>query len=258
MNAVAAHPQQHAGHWLTALLGALLALGLLALALDYFGDRQRFPVARVDVEGELQYADRERIQALIANYSSDGFYRLDIAALQTALEQQPWVAQTTVRRLWPERIAVAVAEREPQARWGEAGLLGRNAELFYPHQLAAENDSLAAWREHFSRLPLVFGEQGREAVLLTRLQHYQAQLTPLGVTIDALREDNRRAVQLTLGGGVEVLLGRRELDQRMARLVRIYARFVAADETVERVDLRYTNGFAISRAKPADVPTGGE
>lgn len=264
MNAVALQHQSHpAAHWLTASLAGLLVLGIGYGAARYFGDERRFPVSKVEVAGDLQYVNRTQIQQLIADFASDGFYRLNIDAMQAELETRPWVAKATIRRLWPERISVSVLEREPQARWGESGLIGRDAQVFEPHQLSADSENLEGWREHFAHLPLVQGEAGRHATLLGRLHAYQSRLVLVGAEIVSLYEDERRALKLVLASGVEVQLGRRDLDQRIARLARIYEQFVAGDGEVRSVDLRYTNGFAISRGASgrtasATVPTGAE
>ena len=278
-----------APRWANGLLGAALLGGLLWAAADFFGDESRFPVARVDVTGDLQYADREEIERLIARFSGDGFYRLDLDAMRAALAALPWIDAAGIRRQWPERIVVEVSERRPVARWGEAALLAADSGVFRPHQLSvaavqAEADRAAAWREHFARLPLLRGGDGRHAVLLGWLHNFQSRLAPVGARILALAEDQRRSVELRLTappgaladapdtlsatapaalsvegaangaaagdarrGEVLVRLGRERLEARVARLVSIYADYVAGDPTVRSVDLRYANGFALGR-----------
>jgi cell division protein FtsQ len=63
----------------------------------------------------------------------------------------------------------------------------------------------------------------------------------------ALSENARRAFRLRLDNGIEVVVGREWDMQRMARMVAVYRHVLvnkAAD--VERIDLRYTNGFAVA------------
>ncbi|GEM_PF-463645 len=279
-----------APRWANGLFGVTLLAALLWAAADFFGDESRFPVARVDVTGDLQYADREAIQQLIARFSGDGFYRLDLDAMRAALAAQPWIDAVGIRRQWPERIVVEVSERRPVARWGEDALLAADSGVFRPHQLSAVADADAdaeragAWREHFARLPLLRGGEGRHAVLLGWLHSFQSRLAPVGARVIALAEDQRRSVELRLAvppgaanaaadaplaaqpdalsaapladgaaapaaprSEVLVRLGRERLVERVARLASIYADYVIGDPAVRSVDLRYANGFALGR-----------
>ena len=58
--------------------------------------------------------------------------------------------------------------------------------------------------------------------------------------------DERGSWRLVLGGGQEVRLGRRDLDERFYRFFDVVAPTLAAElKRIEYVDLRYTNGFAV-------------
>ena len=58
--------------------------------------------------------------------------------------------------------------------------------------------------------------------------------------------DERGAWSLVLGGGQEIRLGRRDVDERLERFFDVVAPALAAEmPRVQYVDLRYTNGFAV-------------
>ena len=94
----------------------------------------------------------------------------------------------------------------------------------------------------------------------------RGKLADAGLTLERLELDERGAWLLTLGGGQEVRLGRRDIDERLYRFFDVVAPALAADlKRVAYVDLRYTNGFAVgwregppeNLAAVAAVPASG-
>ena len=68
-----------------------------------------------------------------------------------------------------------------------------------------------------------------------------AGLQLMSVTLDA-----RGSWQLAMSHGIEVRLGRSEIDQRIERFIHVVTPVIEGRaEVVDYVDLRYTNGFAI-------------
>ena len=64
--------------------------------------------------------------------------------------------------------------------------------------------------------------------------------------ITALQLDARGAWRIDLDNGVQVRLGRRQVDERFERFVVAALRLVAQRATdIDYVDMRYTNGFAV-------------
>ena len=63
---------------------------------------------------------------------------------------------------------------------------------------------------------------------------------------DLLRLDPRGAWEMVLTNGVTVRLGRRDVDARMERFVRVAAEVIAGRAAeIDHVDMRYSNGFSI-------------
>jgi cell division protein FtsQ len=64
--------------------------------------------------------------------------------------------------------------------------------------------------------------------------------------ISRLELDERRALHLQLEGGVQLELGRVSTWQRLQRFARAYpAVFEGRMDKLQRVDLRYSNGFSV-------------
>lgn len=236
------------------------AIGLIALVvLSIAGSRLaqdpiRFPVTNVDILGTVDYEDRIALKAEVEQFTTDGFYSLNIDRVRLAVDSLPWVANARVSRVWPSRIEVHVEEHEPTARWNEDSLISKRLELFSPPQLQVDNPRYVQWYEVFSTLPQITGAPGRHGVLLDTFRDYEARLSRFNVTLDALREDRRGSQTLELSNQVIVRLGYENRDLRFNRFLDVFNRLVGdssesegsgIDRASTTFDMRYSNGFAL-------------
>ena len=241
-------PTKTGRRWGLKLAGALASLGLLGL-LGWGGvvlsRPDTLPIRSVGVEGAFRHLTRAQLQAEVAPHASGGFFTVDVRAVQGAAEAMPWVDRVSVRRVWPDRLRLHVVEQEPLARWAAGGLINTRGERFdVPAAQAPEG------------LPLLDGPAGQEAVLAHWYRDVNQALASLGRSAVAVRMDPRRAWRVRLDNGLELDLGRSEAYGRLMRFVGIYPRVLEARAAdVRRVDLRYTNGFAVSwRQAPGQNP----
>ena len=202
------------------------------------------PVNAVRVEGEFKHQTRAQVHAAISGYAAGGFFSVDVDAMRRAALGLPWVASAAVRRVWPDTLQVTVLEHKPRARWGAHALLNEQGVVFTPLAVSFPPG-----------LPLLEGPPGFETAVLACMAKFNLALQPLRQQVQRLTLDERRALSMTLSNGVEVLLGREEVDARLQRYIVAYPSVLALRETqLFTVDLRYTNGFA-ARWAPA-VTTG--
>jgi cell division protein FtsQ len=216
---------------------ALLATLVLAATglMRWTQDPNSLPMRQLQIEGTLHYLSQAELQARVGPYVQGGFFNVDVTAIQRAAQALDWVDRVSVRRVWPDTVRLHVREQQPVARWGDEVLLNQRGERF-----------AAAGREVPESLPLLQGPAGREAVLLARYQELSGLLSGAGLRVARLRQDDRRALELTLDSGVRMQLGRRDATARVRRFLRAYPSLVASRvETLQYVDLRYSNGFAV-------------
>jgi cell division protein FtsQ len=216
-----------------ALLG-LLALGGMA-AMHWLSDPVRFPLSVVEVKGEFRYLHKKTLQAAVAPAITGGFFTVNVAAIRAAAERLPWVYRASVKRVWPATLRIAIAEQQPVAHWGEHGYLNAHGESFLPKQPA---DTPV--------LPMLSGPAGQEKKVLDQYHRVVSTLAPIGLKVQRVALDERRAWQVTLDSGVILRLGRAEPWQRLARLVRAWPEiFAGRVAELQAVDLRYSNGFSV-------------
>jgi cell division protein FtsQ len=81
------------------------------------------------------------------------------------------------------------------------------------------------------------------------------RLIPVGLDLRRVHLDARGAWEMTLQNGVEIRLGRREIEARTELFLDIVADIItnrAAD--IQYVDMRYSNGFTIGWNNGSNTP----
>jgi len=213
-----------------AVVGALVITVMLGLgAIDQ-------NITQVAVTGRFQRVSPIEVeQSVKARVRDIGLVSVDLAAVQRAVEQLPWVDSATVERQWPSTLNIRVTEQVPAARWGANGLLNTRGELF-----------ISEARHIPPELPRLSGPLGSEGEVARRYLAAQGALTEAGMRLTAVRLDSRGSWEFDLDNGITVRLGRRQVDERFTRFVQAGVGQIAAHASdINYIDMRYTNGFAI-------------
>jgi len=223
--------------WWIPLELALVALVTWGLdtGVRMLADPMTLPVNEVRVVGTLHHLDPTILEQLVIPAATGGFLRVDILEVRKAAVTLPWVDDAHVRRLWPDTLRINVVEQVPVARWVAGGLVNRRGEVFTPDPSTYPEG-----------LPSLNGTEGSSADMLDHLHRLDRVFAPIKLTVTALQVDERRAWTLTLNNGIQLLLGKNDIDNRLARFLRVYPSALASQsERIGRVDLRYSNGFAV-------------
>lgn len=215
---------------LTATVKAVLALNAI-------------PVERIVVTGKLEYTQKLALQEMVQPVLVGGFIGADLGRIQMQLEQLPWVYRAIVKRQWPNALEINVVEQLPIARWGESSFLNHEGEAFHP-----------SIESNWDSLPVLKGIDGQEQELIKAYQFISESLRPLALTVTELSSNNRGQLSAVVSGGTELLLGSKNLSERLDRFAVLY---LAEGETInteiERVDLRYQSGLAVVFSEPPVV-----
>lgn len=226
------------------LLVTLVGLAWLGRAMS---DPAAMPITKVLVEGEFVHLRPDIIQQAVEESVDGGFFKVDVEAIRQRLLNEPWIRAATIRRVWPQTLHVQVTEQSPAARWGEHALLNDAGDIFVP-----SSDQIP------TGLPKLSGPLGTEISILRRYEQFGATLKTLNLTISEVRLSARHAWELKTADGKTLALGRDQVDRRLQRFVFGYRR--GLDDLwagIGRVDLRYTNGFAVS-AQPAHAEAAAD
>ena len=193
------------------------------------------PIRTIQLAGDFQNLDQREIEQVLRAYIGQGFFSLDIRDLQQSLHASSWTESVSIRRVWPDKLKVTITEKKPVARWDDRHLLSASARVFRADTAA------------FGHLPLVHASGHGPAWALQRFHRLQASFELVGEQIVALRVDSRGSVDVELIDGLEIRLGRDDVERKVERLASIYdAQILPRREQIRRLDMRYSNGFAVA------------
>ena len=226
----------------------LLALGFAAYELAQrllpYADR---PIAKISVEGDLSYVSQQAVQQRIEPFVTASIFSVDLPGMRHELERMPWIASAQVRRVWPDQLLVRLEEQLPIARWGDEALLNNQGKAFAPKEQA-----------NYQHLPQLYGPKRAQQKVMQQYQVLSQMLRPLGFSVARLELRERGSWFLSTGQGVELLLGRDHLVEKMRRFSAIYDKALKDQQTnIARIDLRYANGLAVAWREPL-APTAAD
>lgn len=219
-------------NWLF-LLPPLLLAGYAVYRVD-----QLLPIRSIELAGSFKYLDQREVEQSLRTYIGQGFFSLDIGALRQDLNARPWAESVSIRRIWPDKLRVTISEKQPVARWDQQHLLSASARV-YPADAG-----------QFAHLPLVHAEGHGPDWALQMFYRLQDRFDSVDERLLAMRIDNRGAVDVELINGLQIKLGRAQIQRKIDRLASIYSsQILPRREQIERLDLRYSNGFAVAWKK---------
>ncbi len=238
---------------LRMLATLLLLVGVMALLGWCFAllkDPATLPISKIRVQGAFVHMNESMLHRAVADMENQGFFSVDIGAVKQRVEQLPWVAQVSVRRIWPDTLGLEVVEQKALARWASGGLVNDSGQSFSP---AADS--------YPSNLPLFRGPRNMLAMMGEQYQRNSALLVTAGLSITELAINSRRALTLQLNNGIELVLGRKQTQARLQRFIAVYEKLLATRTAeIARVDLRYSNGMSVQWKTTAkqNIHQGGE
>lgn len=223
-------------------LHALLALALLGAGGWWLVQRPNFALREIRIEGDTEHINTPTVRASVVGRLKGNFFTVDLDAARQAFEQMPWVRRASVRRVWPNALAVSLEEYKPLGTWGSDRLVSTDGELFTANQGELDED-----------LPAFDGPDGSAKEVVARYHDFAKWFAPLGLSPDEVTLSPRYAWTVKLSNGMQVELGReRNADTLAERSRRLIAAWTAVTgrwgKDIEYADLRYPNGFAIRAA----------
>jgi len=223
--------------WMTAL-GIVAAIAVLTVPnREAIGHYLNQPVAKIKIGTVLQKVGEGEVTTLLAAYMHEGFFDIDVLGVKRSLESHPWVARAEVKRVWPDTLALNLVEETAIARWGEKSLLNQHGQVFTPAAL-----------DETSLLPLLSGSEGSEVRMMEQFQAMNQILFPTGLRIEQLILSERNSWELVVTGEMRIVAGREEVRERLKRFAAIYDKRIGNDiADIEKVDLRYKNGFTVKQ-----------
>jgi len=226
-----------------SLLFVLVGLAALGAALLWLSRAPGLSFRVIQLEGDLQRNSVATIRANATPRLAGNFVSIDLDKARAAFENVPWVRQATLRRIWPDRLAVHLAEHQPVALWqgddGNPRLVNEQGEVFEANVGDVEDEGL----------PEFSGPAGSSAQMLSLYRRLAPLFAAHQLEPVMLQLSGRGSWSVELDSGATVVLGRGsedELTARGARFLRTVSQITGRfQRDLEHADLRHADGYAV-------------
>jgi len=209
-------------------------------AADSVANAAGMRIATVSLSGQRQVGREEIFRAAgVTDHSSLLF--LDVAQARAKLEAIPWIAEATVRKLYPDRLQITITEREPFALWQSQGKVS---------VIAADGTVLSAAVEpRLATLPFVVGNgaAARARAFLAVLDQFPAVRDQVRASIMVAE----RRWNLRLKNGIDVRLPDTNIEQALATLTRFDREKSLLSRDIVAVDLRLPDRVTVRLSEAA-------
>jgi cell division protein FtsQ len=220
--------------------------GAFKNARDAAANAAGFRIASIGLTGE-RHVSREEVLATAGVTGTTSLLFLDVDAARDRLKTNPWIADATVLKLYPDRLQIGIRERAAYALWqqrGQVSVIAEDGTVLEPYV-----------DPRLLRLPLVVGRGAatRAKLFLTLLDGHP-QLRDL---VRASVLVGERRWNLRLKNGLDIRLPEGGIEQALATLValdkekQLMSRAIVAIDLrlPDRVTVELTDGAAAERAQ---------
>jgi len=204
---------------------------------DTVANKLGFRISEVALAGEHEIG-RDEILVLAGITDRSSLLFLDAARTRVRLLANPWIADATVLKLYPDRLRIEIKERQPFAVWQSNGQISL---------IAADGTVLQqSVPARFSGLPLVVGKGAEQSAqnFLTLVGRYPviAQLNEASVLVA------ERRWNLHLKSGIEILLPQDDAERALRTLVDLDQSKKLLSRDITIVDLRLADRVIVRQS----------
>ena len=197
-----------------------------------------FDLEAVEVSGARQIT-RDEVLAAAGITPTTSLLLLDAEATRAQLKQNPWIAEATVRKLYPGRLEISIEERVAFAIWQRSGQLS----VIARDGTVIGADARALLRDY----PLVvgMGASTRAAdflALVARVPEIQSELAAAVLVAE-------RRWNIRLKNGVDVRLPEENAEAALTKLVAFDRETRILSRDVAVIDLRIADRITV---RPSD------
>ncbi len=218
-------------------LGVMMLLALLLLIRVcwlYFSDSARFPINKVQVAASYQHISHADLESVVSPHLQKSYFSLSLKSLQADISGLAWVDQVELDKIWPDKLKIKVVEKQPVARFNRQ-LITENGQVF-KGKTNGDADSL----------PMIIAPGEQKLIVLQAYSKFSKILSDANLKIARLRVGKNQSWQLTLANGIELYLGKEDVEKRLKRFSRAYPQLLAKNSGQPvRVDLRYSHAMAV-------------
>ncbi len=189
---------------------------------------------QIKIVGNLKFIEAREIKNLLSQKLQSGYLSTDLTQIRKFVESEAWVKEVTVKRLPPDILQLQITEQQPMLRWGDKGLISQHGEVFFPQNI-----------EQYSSLAKIISDEDSIHNGLEFLTKSMPLMKKLKLDLGQVIEDRLGAWEIQTTQGMVLKFGRKKLAHRLQILEKLWP-YALNKGPVKTIDLRYTNGAAVS------------
>ncbi len=232
-----------------AVVAVLLCVFAFAgLGIDFLLQPHRFPLKRIEIQGDLRNTYTQQIQRVLAENMPSNIFRINLAEAADVAQSLPWISEATIRRQWPDTLQVRVHEYVVEARWESGEWVDQSGKKVV----------LPDYQN--SKLPVLGGDEEYVRDMLNLHRRWAGKFHSKGLEIRELRKSARGEWQIGVlpvkeskveDSGLEdqsirVVLGSGQPGPDIERFIWLYSEvFESLSDSLGSVDMRYPDGVAV-------------
>ncbi len=213
----------------------VLVIAAISYARYWLNDKSNLTISNVEVIGELKYSDQKVIQQIIEPFVKTNLHLIDAHSLEEELEFEPWIKSIAITKRWPSELVVEITEQSPVAFWGEDRLLNHRGEIFD-----------ASLPEKKGVMPMLYHPEDKGLEMIQQYKQIQQWLQTTSAGVSEFHINARGSWKIRLTNGWLLEIGKVDQQKRIRRFLVAYKELTDKAEKVKKIDLRYTNGLAVS------------
>jgi cell division protein FtsQ len=201
---------------------------------DVAGNAAGFRITGIALSGN-KHMSREEILAIAGVSGNSSLLFIDVADARLKLKTNPWIADATVQKLYPDRLQITVTEREAFALWqkdGRVGVIASDGTVLEPYV-----------SRRFTGLPLFVGagaeREARDFVAL--IDRYPAIRDNLRASVLVAE----RRWNLRLKNGIEIRLPEAQVARALDQLTALDRDDKLLSKDISVVDLRFDDRVTV-------------
>jgi cell division protein FtsQ len=229
----------------------ILLFAIVLTVLVWLSQRPVFILKHIQIEPLPEQTLKHINLPLVRNQALEkvqgNFFSVRLDEVKLAFETLPWVRHASVRRVWPNGLAITLEEQKPLGVWGKPDnqkLINIYGEVF-AGSVAEVDDEI--------RLIEFSGPEGSGKEVLRLYQKSNQWFKSWDTQVSVLTLSDRYAWNVKLNNGLRIEFGRDEdsqnqtlTDERVAQLIQFWPQVQEKwPNRVDAIDLRYGNGFAV-------------
>ena len=239
------------GKLLFILSMIVTSLVLLKMSYDYLSKPTNLPLNIVEINGDFIHLKEKNLEQQVSSLINDGFFTIDMKILRKEIMKIPWVAEVSIRRVWPDTLQMHIKEHTPLAFWGNLSYISKRSNIFSPREIHLKGN-----------LPIFYAKNEDAEKIVSFYLNFRPVLNKKNLFIKELILNDRQEWKIIFSNNLKLALGRENVNDRITNFTSIYPKLLENfSRFPEQVDMRYEHGFAVLwgvKKLPKSLPLIGD